>query len=98
MFMFMLFIFLGFLSLLAVNLYLLASHEKMSRKLLDEQARLRVLLQAMDSRLRAAEKPDGEKALALESEALLNLDFSPAAKTTSPCDPALDLHLDAGKS
>ncbi|MCR5814479.1 MAG: hypothetical protein K6G15_08335 [Desulfovibrio sp.] len=98
MFLFMLFIFLGFLSLLAVNLYLLVSFEKTSRKLLDEQAQLRLLLQAMEARLRTGEKPDGEKALALETEALLHLDFSQAKKAAKPCDPALDLHLDDAQS
>ncbi len=99
MFMFMLFIFLGFLALLAINLYLLWSHEKVSRQLRDDHAKLRVLLQAMDSRLKGGAEPRSDDTLALETEQLLRLDFP---KTVAPeqkvCDPALDLHFDENDS
>ena len=53
MFSLMLFIFLCFLGMLAVQFYMLRSQERLNRALRDEHAQMRVLLRAMESRLDA---------------------------------------------
>ena len=53
MFSLMLFIFLCFLGMLAVQFYMLRSQERLNRALRDEHAQMRVLLRAMEARLDA---------------------------------------------
>ncbi|MBQ7608941.1 MAG: hypothetical protein IJU76_13395 [Desulfovibrionaceae bacterium] len=94
----MLFIFLGFLCVVAVLLYLLYAQEKIAHTLRDEHAEMRLLLRALDSRLKLFQpEPCGSPAkeadpIAQQADALLKLDF---AETPAPlADDGLKLDLD----
>lgn len=108
MFSLMLFIFLCFLGMLAVQFYMLRSQERLNRALRDEHAQMRVLLRAMEARLDALGCPApklAEKAVQATPAAqdpLLHLSFdAPAAKKATPrtpvVDPGLDLHMDSSR-
>lgn len=106
MFSLMLFIFLCFLGMLAVQFYMLRSQERLNRALRDEHAQMRVLLRAMEARLDALGCPAPKLAETAVPPAaqdpLLHLSFdAPAAKKAAPrtpvVDPGLDLHMDSGR-
>ena len=97
MFSLMLFIFLCFLGMLAVQFYMLRSH-----------AQMRVLLRAMEARLDALGCPAPKlaetavQATPAAQDPLLHLSFdAPAAKKAAPrtpvVDPGLDLHMDSSR-
>ena len=105
MFSLMLFIFLCFLGMLAVQFYMLRSQERLNRALRDEHAQMRVLLRAMEARLDALGCPAPKlaetavQATPAAQDPLLHLSFdAPAAKKAAPrtpvVDPGLDLHMD----
>ncbi len=99
---FMLFTFLGFLCVIALLLYFLYMQEKLFRTLRDEHAEMRLLLRAMEAKLRSPEgaqgagRPEGADAdtIAHDAEALLHLDFSTPLEAKKGADPGLDLHLE----
>ena len=108
MFSLMLFIFLCFLGMLAVQFYMLRSQERLNRALRDEHAQMRVLLRAMEARLEALGCPAPKlaetavQATPAAQDPLLHLSFdAPAAKKAAPrtpvVDPGLDLHMDSGR-
>ena len=99
MFSFMLFIFLGFLGVLAVSFYLLFRLDRISRTLREEHAQMRLLLRSLEARLSSAEAiPEPSKPLQDETETILTLDFGRKAQTKAPLDPTLDLHMDGAKN
>ena len=108
MFSLMLFIFLCFLGMLAVQFYMLRSQERLNRALRDEHAQMRVLLRAMEARLDALGCPAPKlaetavQATPAAQDPLLHLSFdAPAAKKAAPrtpvVDPGLDLHMDSSR-
>ena len=110
MFSLMLFIFLCFLGMLAVQFYMLRSQERLNRALRDEHAQMRVLLRAMEARLDAlgctavsaslgcpAPKlaETAVQATPAAQDPLLHLSFdAPAAKKAAPRTPVVDPGLD----
>lgn len=104
MFSLMLFIFLCFLGMLAVQFYMLRSQERLNRALRDEHAQMRVLLRAMEARLDALGCPaeTAVQATPAAQDPLLHLSFdAPAAKKAAPrtpvVDPGLDLHMNSSR-
>lgn len=83
MFSLMLFIFLCFLGMLAVQFYMLRTQERLNRALRDEHAQMRVLLRAMEARLDALGCPAPKLAETA-------VQATPAAQ-----DPLLHLSLEA---
>jgi len=97
MFSLMLFIFLCFLGMLAVQFYMLRSQERLNRALRDEHAQMRVLLRAMEARLDALGCPapklaeTAAQATPAAQDPLLHLSFdAPAAKKAAPRTPVVD--------
>lgn len=109
MFSLMLFIFLCFLGMLAVQFYMLRSQERLNRTLREEHAQLRVLLRAVEARLDALGCPAAPtmaetavQATPAAQDPLLHLSFeAPAARQAAPrtpaVDPGLDLHMDSSR-
>lgn len=109
MFSLMLFIFLCFLGMLAVQFYMLRSQERLNRALREEHAQVRVLLRAVEARLDALGCPAAPKvaetvvqATPASQDPLLHLSFdAPAAPQAAPrapaVDPGLDLHMDTNR-
>ena len=104
----MFFIFLCFLGISAMLYYVLRCQERHCRMLRDDNAELRVLLRALESRMAhlegdapatAAPQPAAAADTAAEPDSLLHLSFdAPAPEQSAPqeskTDPGLDLHLD----
>lgn len=102
----MFFIFLCFLGISAMLYYVLRCQERYCRMLRDDNAELRVLLRALESRMvhlegdapAAAARPV-VAAEAAEGDSLLHLSFDApapehAARREPEADPGLDLHFD----
>ena len=105
----MFFIFLCFLGISVMLYYLLRCQERHCRMLRDDNAELRVLLRALESRMAhlegdapvtAAAQPAAAPEAAAERDSLLHLSFdAPAPEHGAPReplreDPGLDLHFD----
>lgn len=106
----MFFIFLCFLGISAMLYYVLRCQERHCRMLRDDNAELRVLLRALESRMAhlegdapvtAAPQPAAaaDAAAVAEPDSLLHLSFdAPASEQSAPqsagTDPGLDLHFD----
>ncbi len=97
---FMLFIFLGFLCVIAVLLYFLCTQEKIAHTLRDEHAEMRLLLRALDSRLklfeaeRSGQSPRESDPIAAQADSLLKLDLVETRSPTNSTDTGLELHMD----
>ena len=100
----MFFIFLCFLGISAMLYYVLRCQERHCRMLRDDNAELRVLLRALESRMAhlegdvpvtAAPQPVVAADTAAEPDSLLHLSFdAPAPEQRAGTDPGLDLHFD----
>lgn len=106
----MFFIFLCFLGISAMLYYVLRCQERTCRLLREDNAELRVLLRALESRMAHLEgdmpAPETPRAsdlsggvAAVEGDSLLHLSFDAPAQAAAPrrdsgMDPDLELHMD----
>lgn len=97
---FMVFMFLGFLCIVAVLVYLLYTQEKICRTLQNEHAEIRLLLRALQTSQQGGER--GGDQISDSADSLLKLDFSKhsdpqetpqTANRESPA-PELELRMD----